>query len=123
MIGRRISSSVLLASAVVLAVVSTVAGGAASASRVAGVRVAAGFTAVVALEEAGQVAVLRGPSWRVVREGECPRGAAQRVSELGRRAHRRDQSARRASTLIRAQTGAVIRPSASRGIPTTWRSV
>lgn len=51
-----------------------VAGSAASASRASDFRAETGFVAVVALEGAGQVAVLNGPPWRVVSRANVPAG-------------------------------------------------
>ena len=98
------------ASAIALAAIALgLAGGAASGSPAAPHQGDAEFVAVVALEDAGQVAVLRGPPWRVARRARVPAGPHNVVASPDGEFVAVTSPPAGAVTLIRARSGAVVR--------------
>lgn len=64
----------LLAASVTSAVIAAVLGRPGGASEAGGAKSQASFVAVVALQAAAQIAIVRGPPWRVVRRARMPSG-------------------------------------------------
>jgi DNA-binding beta-propeller fold protein YncE len=101
-----------------LAMLAVVASGAAApAASTAPAGTARQFVAVVALEEAGRVAVLRGPPWRLVRTVRVPAGPHNVVASPNGEYVAVTSPPGGAVTLLRTRTGAIARTVAVGGSP------
>lgn len=97
-------SAISLAAAIALGLVFGLAGSAGSVSAGTGVQPEARFVAVVALEEAGQVAILKGPPWRVVRRANVAAGPHNVIASPDGELVAVTNWRARAVTLIRARS-------------------